>query len=180
MNADTPKQGNLMSKQNRLFALWLALAMGLILFDQTTKYIAYDQLYGRPPVDVLPFLQWVMVFNRGAAFGFLDNAGGWQHILFGGLAIGISVFILVWLRQASATNRILSLGLAMILGGAIGNLIDRILHQYVIDFISVYYGTWYFPAFNVADIAISCGAFFLIIDSLFFSRESDTKVDTKV
>ncbi|NKB77239.1 MAG: lipoprotein signal peptidase [Gammaproteobacteria bacterium] len=164
-----------MSRQNGLFILWIGLAITLILVDQLTKYVAYDLLYGMPPVDVFPFLQWVMVFNRGAAFGFLDNAGGWQHLLFGGLAIGISIFILIWLRQSSEANPVLSLGLTMILGGAIGNLIDRLLHQYVIDFISFYYKSWYFPAFNVADIAISCGAFLLIIDSLFSKKVPDPK-----
>ena len=164
-----------MSTDNIIYLRYLLFALFLVVLDQVTKYIAYSSLFGMPPVDVFPFLQWVMVFNRGAAFGFLDNGGGWQHWLFGGLAVGVSVCIMVWLRQACASNKLLAIGLVLVLGGAIGNLIDRMLHQYVIDFIHIHYQGYSFPAFNVADINISCGAFLLALDILFSNRNENSQ-----
>lgn len=155
-----------MLPKSRRFVGYLLVSALIICIDQVTKQIAYQQLYGQPAIEVFPFLQWVMVFNTGAAFGFLNDVGGWQHFLFGGLAIAVSIFIVVWLRQVYQTNATLSLGLVCVLGGAIGNLIDRLINQYVIDFILLHYQQWYFPAFNVADIAITCGAILLIFDSL--------------
>ena len=151
--------------QDKRFIGYLLVAVIILCFDQLTKSIAYESLYGKPDMQVLPFLKWVLVFNSGAAFGFLNSASGWQNILFGGLAIGVSVFIVLWLRQVYQTNGMLSLGLVCILGGAIGNLVDRLVNQYVVDFILLYYQNWYFPAFNLADVSITCGALLLIVDS---------------
>ena len=149
------------------FVLYMALAGIILVLDQGTKQIAYQTLLGQPPVDILPVLQFVLVFNKGAAFGFLSDQGGWQVYLFSGLAILVAIGIPIWIWKICHFNTTLSLGLALVLGGALGNLIDRLQYQYVIDFISVYYNSWYFPAFNVADIAISLGAFCLILDAIF-------------
>ena len=145
---------------------YLVVAVIVIILDQVTKLIAYDRLLGQQPVDVLPVLQWTLVFNRGAAFGFLNEAGGMQHYFFSGLAILVSTCIMVWLWRIFMHNPILSWGLTLVLAGALGNLVDRLRFQYVIDFINLHYHDWYFPAFNIADISITFGAIFLIIDIL--------------
>jgi len=155
-----------MSCKGRPFWGYLLVSVFIICVDQITKQIAHDYLHEQPSIEVFPFLQWVMVFNHGAAFGFLNDSNGWQHFLFGGLAVGMSIIILICLYHTYRSNVILSLGLACMLGGAIGNLIDRLFNQYVIDFILLHYNTWYFPAFNMADIAITCGAILLILDSV--------------
>ena len=164
-----------MQKFPSKYLMYIGLAIVLIIFDQWTKQIAYKNLLGQPPVDVLPVLQWALVFNRGAAFGFLNDAGGIQHYLFSGLALVISVILLVWLWRVCKQNGLLSLGLVMILSGAIGNLIDRMLYQYVIDFIYFHYNDWYFPAFNIADSAITLGAICLIVDSFGFGGDQSTE-----
>lgn len=151
---------------------YLFTAMIIVVLDQVTKAIAYKQLIGQQPIDVLPVLQWALVFNRGAAFGFLNQAGGIQHYIFSTLAIVISIVIVIWLWRIYMKNTILAIGLVLVLAGAIGNLIDRIRFQYVIDFINLHYGDWYFPAFNIADMAITFGAIFLIIDTLGIGQNS--------
>jgi signal peptidase II len=154
------------------YLFYLVISIVVIAVDQWTKAVAYENLLGAKPIDVLPVFQWALVFNRGAAFGFLANAGGLQHYFFSALAIIIGVVILVWLWRSHAKNTILSWGLTFVLGGAIGNLIDRLRFQYVIDFINLHYHDWYFPAFNVADMAITLGAFFLILDALGIGEKS--------
>ena len=151
---------------SRKFIAYLMLAGTMVVLDQVTKQLAYRQLLGQPPVDVLPFFRLVLVFNEGAAFGFLNDAGGWQHYFFGGLAVVVSVVLLLWLWRAHDRNAMLSLGLALVLAGAIGNLIDRVNYRYVIDFILLHYQGWYFPAFNLADTVITLGAILLIMDGL--------------
>jgi signal peptidase II len=122
---------------------------------------------------VLPVLDIVRAHNFGAAFSFLDDAGGWQRWAFTILAVGVSIALVFWLRKlALATQGLLAFGLALILGGAIGNVIDRVEHGYVVDFIHVHWGPHFFPAFNVADSAISIGAVLVVLDSLLESRRS--------
>ena len=152
---------------------YLAFSGLIIMLDQMTKTIAYQNLLGTEPIEVLPVLQWALVFNRGAAFGFLNEAGGIQHYFFSGLAIVVSMVILVWLWRIFMENRILAWGLVLVLAGAVGNLIDRIRYQYVIDFINVHYNDWYFPAFNIADMSITLGAFLLILDTFGIGRNTD-------
>ena len=152
---------------------YLAFSGLIIMLDQMTKTIAYQNLLGTEPIEVLPVLQWALVFNRGAAFGFLNEAGGIQHYFFSGLAIVVSMVILVWLWRIFMENRILAWGLVLVLAGAVGNLIDRIRYQYVIDFINVHYHDWYFPAFNIADMSITLGAFLLILDTFGIGRNTD-------
>ena len=148
------------------FIACLALAGAVVLADQLSKQAASAGLAGRPPVDVLPFLRLVLVFNKGAAFGFLHDAGGWQHYFLSGLGSVISLLLVLWLWRSHHRNALLSWGLTLVLGGALGNLIDRVSHQHVIDFILLHHGSWQFPAFNLADGAISLGALALMLDAL--------------
>ncbi len=149
---------------------YLLLAAGVVFLDQLSKQAAVIHLSGQPPVEILPFFRLTLVFNRGAAFGFLGDAGGWQHYFLGGLAVVISLALLCWLWRVHARDALLSWGLALVLGGAVGNLTDRIIQQQVIDFILLHYRNWYFPAFNLADGAITLGALALIIDN--FTRRA--------
>jgi len=152
--------------------LWLLLSLVVILFDQFTKDLVVQNLAEFQRINLVPMLDLVRFHNTGAAFSFLANAGGWQNWLFAGIAIAVSAGIIwfQWFLPASGA-RLLATGLALILGGAIGNVIDRLVQGYVVDFIFVYYGDWSWPAFNVADSAISVGVTLVIIDSLFLERK---------
>ncbi len=143
---------------------WFWLSGMVVALDQVTKYIADNNLDLRVPEEVFSGLNMTLCYNKGAAFSFLSNAGGWQRWLFMSISFVVSLVIIHCLRNVDPKRASLSWGLALILGGAIGNLIDRSLYGYVIDFIDVYYGHWHYPAFNVADTAISIGAGLLIID----------------
>ncbi len=153
------------AKQNCLIWLWLAFAV--IALDLITKQIAVSYLEYADPNPVLPFFDLTLLFNYGAAFSFLSDAGGWQRWFFVLIAVGVSIFIVIWLQKTKREHWWLGLGLSLILGGAIGNLYDRFFQGYVIDFISLHYQNYYFPAFNLADSAITAGAAVLIIDMLF-------------
>lgn len=146
-------------------AVWLAVAAIIIVLDQVTK-ITFDNWlnYGQR-VAVLPFFDFTLLYNRGAAFSFLAAESGWQRWLFTGLATVVSAFI-VWLLARHPHQRLFNIALTLILGGAIGNVIDRIAYGHVIDFLLFYWNNWFFPAFNIADIAITCGAALLILDEL--------------
>lgn len=150
--------------------IWLAVSAIVILLDWHTKSLASDALELYRPVEVFPWLNITLAHNYGAAFSFLSDAGGWQRWFFIVLASGISLFLLVWLLRLPRQEWLTALGLSMILGGAIGNLIDRIVLGYVVDFIDVYYQQWHYPAFNVADSAITCGVVLLLLDMLMQSR----------
>jgi signal peptidase II len=144
---------------------WLWLALLAVLLDQGSK-LAIDasmQLYESIPV--LPCFNLTYVHNPGAAFSFLSEAGGWQRWLFSGLALVISVGITIWLAKLQKHETLLAAALSLILGGAIGNLIDRVAYGYVIDFIDVYYQNAHFPAFNIADAAINLGVFLMLAES---------------
>ena len=154
----------------RRFMVWMAVALVVVLVDQVTKWaiIQYIPLYGKVPL--YDFINLTHQQNRGAAFSFLAGQDGWQRWFFVVLASGVSAFIGVWLwRLERQAPMILAAGLALVLGGAVGNLIDRIRLGYVTDFIQVLFPGWAFPSFNVADSAITVGAACLIIDALFFS-----------
>ena len=150
---------------------WLWLSVVVLLVDQCTKLLADAMLTLHQQVAVIPFIALYKAYNPGAAFSFLSDASGWQRWFFVVLAVIVIGVLLVWLRRLSARETGTSLALALILGGAAGNLIDRLVYGYVIDFIDVYYGSWHWPAFNVADAAISAGAFLLLLDALLGSRE---------
>lgn len=148
---------------------WLWLSGFVIAADQMTKYLASTLLTYHVPVPVLPFFNWFLVHNTGAAFSFLSDAAGWQRWFFIALAGLVSVGIVLWMRRLTAPERWLAVALSLILGGAMGNMIDRIAFGYVVDFVQLYYRNWYWPAFNVADSAISIGVAVLIIDALWGS-----------
>lgn len=148
----------------RLYWLWLSLLV--IVVDQLTKlWASSDLIYGRP-VPLMPSLNLTLMHNTGAAFSFLNEAGGWQRWLFALIALVVSTVLILWLRRLTSAQRWLAGALALVLGGAIGNLIDRLYLGYVIDFVDAYYDKWHWPAFNVADSAIFVGVVMLIIDSL--------------
>jgi signal peptidase II len=152
---------------------WLWLALGVVLLDQWTKFLITDNLDEFEQIFVLPVLEIMRLHNEGAAFSFLSNATGWQRWLFTGLGIAVSAGILVWLRRLPARgSNVLAAGLSLVLGGALGNVIDRVFWGHVIDFIRVHYEDWYFPAFNVADSAITVGAALLILDNLLEYRRT--------
>ncbi len=152
---------------------WLWLSAFVIALDQATKaaIVAELELYERR--ELLPVLDLTRLHNRGAAWSFLNDASGWQRYFFVVLALAVSVGIVVWLvRLGTARVTLLASGLSLILGGAIGNVIDRVLRGYVVDFIHVHWHEHWFPAFNAADSAISVGAALLILDSIIESRRA--------
>jgi signal peptidase II len=149
---------------------WVWLSIIVVIIDQLVKYWASNYLDYREPVAVLPGLNMTLVHNTGAAFSFLREAGGWQRWFFICLSSGVSIALFVWLYRLPPQHRWLGCALALVMGGAVGNLWDRITLGYVIDFIDVYYQHWHWPAFNFADSAISVGAVMLIIDALWFDR----------
>jgi signal peptidase II len=155
---------------------WLLISLVIVILDQFTKDLVVQNLIEFQRINLLPVLDLVRFHNTGAAFSFLANAGGWQHWLFTGIAISVSVGIIwyQWVLPAKGC-RTLALGLALILGGAIGNVIDRLVQGYVVDFILVYYGDWSWPAFNVADSAITVGVALIIFDSLFLERKRNAR-----
>ena len=155
----------------RRYITWISVALVVILADQATKWaiVEWVELYGKVPLN--SFMNLTHQQNSGAAFSFLAGAGGWQRWFFVILATVVSIVIAVWLFRISKDGPIaLMAGLSLVLGGAVGNLFDRARLGYVTDFIQVWFGSWAFPSFNVADAAISVGAAFLIIDALFLSR----------
>lgn len=145
---------------------WLWLAALVVVIDQATKIWAEAALVFAQPVELLPWFNLTLAYNRGAAFSFLADAGGWQRFFF--LAIGVVavVVIVVWLRRLGEHERVTAIGLALILGGAVGNIIDRAFYGHVVDFIDWHYGTWHWPAFNIADSAITLGAVLIVLASL--------------
>ena len=144
---------------------WFILAAVVILVDQYTKVAATNNLSYAQPVEVFWWLNITLHHNTGAAFSFLSDAGGWQRYFFAALASAISVALVVWLVVMPRGQRLLAFSLGLILGGALGNLWDRVALGYVVDFISVHYENHYFPTFNIADSAISVGAACMLLDS---------------
>ena len=128
------------------------------------------------PIEIIPFFNFTLAHNAGAAFSFLADAGGWQRWFFAGLATAVSIFIFLWIRNLKSHEKIMAAGLSLILGGAIGNLIDRVRFGYVVDFIDFYIGDWHWPAFNIADSAISVGAVILIL----MSFKGETKTEDEI
>lgn len=144
---------------------WLLLAGGVVALDQTSKFVAVAALAGKSPVEVTPFFNLLLVYNRGAAFSFLAGAGGWQRELFTAIAVIASLWI-VWLLRRYPQQSLFCLALSLVLGGAVGNVIDRVMIGAVVDFLDFHAWGWHWPAFNVADSAITCGAVLLVWDGL--------------
>jgi len=150
---------------------WLSLSLAVVLLDQITKWLVIDALTLYQRIPVLPVFDLVRLHNTGAAFSFLADASGWQNWLFTGVAVVVSVGIAWWLVTLPRKGRrVLSLGLALVLGGAIGNVIDRSLYGYVVDFLLFYYKDWSYPAFNIADSAITCGVVLILYDGLVLEK----------
>jgi signal peptidase II len=144
---------------------WLWVTVAVLLLDQGTKLLADSAMALHDPIVLLPSLALTKAYNTGAAFSFLGEASGWQRWFFSGLAVAVCGILLAWLRRLPATEWRTALALALILGGAVGNLVDRVIYGHVIDFIDVYYQTWHWPTFNVADSAITLGAALLLLDA---------------
>ncbi|HHJ34137.1 MAG TPA: lipoprotein signal peptidase [Gammaproteobacteria bacterium] len=158
---------------------WLWLSVLTVVLDQLTKKMAEAELLLHQPVALFPSFNFTLMYNKGAAFSFLSEAGGWQRIFFVALSTIISIFLFFWLKQITRdekqkNNSLLQIAIAFILGGAIGNLIDRAMTGEVVDFIQVYYSTYYFPAFNIADSAITLGAGLLILDMFLTTKRDKT------
>ena len=145
--------------------IWLWLSLFIVALDQSSKWVVDHTLQLYQSVPLMPSFQLTYLRNEGAAFSFLSSAGGWQRWFFVALALTSSVAIGIWLGRLNRTQTREAIGWALVLGGAIGNLIDRLLWGYVIDFLDVYYGNWHWPAFNVADSAITVGVGLLLLDA---------------
>ena len=150
---------------------WLALALIILIADQFTKVLILGYYHLGDSTVITSFFNIVRVHNTGAAFSFLASASGWQRWFFTGIGVAAAVFI-VWMLRSHPGQRLFSFALSCVLGGAIGNVVDRLLHGYVVDFLDFHWAGWHFPAFNVADAAISIGAACLILDELLRVRKS--------
>ncbi len=154
---------------------WYLLSIVAVALDQLTKYLADSHLsYGRP-MEILPVFDLTLLYNKGAAFSLLSNAGGWQRWLFTSVSSVVSIVLIVWIWRLGRTQVLLALSLSLILGGAVGNLIDRTVFGHVIDFISVHWEQYYFPAFNIADSAITVGTAFMLLDIILQSRHESSQ-----
>ena len=170
LDQDPLHRAQLPGAEPPLPVVWLLVSVAVIALDLYTKQLASSALVLYRPHEVFSWLNMTLAHNYGAAFSFLSSAGGWQRWFFVVLASVVSAVLVVWLWRIRASNLpVLSAGLTLVLGGAVGNLVDRIRLGYVTDFIQVWFGNWAFPSFNVADSAITVGAALLIIDSLFLS-----------
>lgn len=143
---------------------WLWLAVAVIALDLGTKALATATLSYGDPVPVMPLFNLTLLHNTGAAFSFLADAAGWQRWFFVGLAVVVSVVLVYWLKGLKRDETWTAVAIALILGGAIGNVYDRVVHGYVVDFLHFYWQDWHFPAFNLADTAITIGAGMMILD----------------
>ena len=156
---------------------WLGLSALVIILDQLSKFaISSHFIYGES-MFVTSFFNLVLAHNQGAAFSFLNDAGGWQRWMFSAIALVASVWI-IWLLRKHGEQKLFCFGMAMILGGALGNLIDRVAYGYVVDFLQFHWNEYYFPAFNLADSAITCGAALLLWDS-FVNKPKNGELSTK-
>jgi len=153
---------------------WLWLSLLVIVLDQISKIWVSSSLSLYEAIPVTPFFNITLAHNTGAAFSFLADAGGWQRWFFTAIAAVVSVVIIVWLKRLPADERLQASALALVLGGAIGNVVDRLMHGHVVDFLDFYYGDYHWPAFNVADSAICVGAVLLIWHSFFGHQKKES------
>ncbi len=157
---------------------WLGLAAIVVIIDQATKLAAEHSLRFGERINLLPVFDFTLVYNQGAAFSFLAQGDGWQRWFLSGIAVAAIMFILWLMKSQSDNSRRMMLALTLILAGAIGNLIDRLFYGHVVDFLLFYWHPWYYPAFNIADTAITLGAILLIWDELQRWRRSRTSRST--
>jgi signal peptidase II len=151
---------------------WFWFSGAIVVLDQCSKLIADSMLYLHNPVHLMPSLALRKAYNTGAAFSLFHDGSGWQRWFFIGLAVLVIGVLVVWLRQLARGQTRIALALTLILAGATGNLIDRVIYGHVIDFIDFYYGSWHWPTFNVADSAITVGACLLVLDA-FLTRKQE-------
>lgn len=163
------------SRPTRLWP-WLAFAFALLLLDQATKAWIVGHFALGEGVPVCDYFNVVRAHNTGAAFSFLAGAGGWQRWFFSVLGLGAAAWM-VWMLKAHTSQRLFATGLALLLAGALGNVVDRLRYGYVVDFLDLHYGAWHFPAFNVADSAITLGAALLILDEVLKMRRAARATD---
>lgn len=152
--------------RTRLPLSWYRLSILVVIVDQLSKVLASNHLEFNTPLVLLPVFNITLHHNYGAAFSFLADSGGWQRWLFSAIAIGVGAFLAVWMARLKRNQTLLMASLALVLGGAIGNVIDRLRFGYVVDFLSVHWDSHYFPTFNIADSAITIGAALLLLDML--------------
>ena len=155
---------------------WYLLALAILLLDQLSKHWMQAHFFEYERLTVLPMFDLTLVYNTGAAWSFLSDAGGWQRWLFATISFVVSAVLVVWIYRLPVAQKLLACSLTCILGGAVGNLVDRVLLGKVVDFFSVYYSGWYFPAFNVADSAITIGAVLMLVD-IFSSGQRELQHD---
>ena len=159
--------------RNLTMLKWLWLSLLAIILDQGSKLAITSSMQLYQSIQIIPYFRLTYVHNTGAAFSFLSEAGGWQRWFFAGLALVISAVIAVWLSRLKQHETLLAVALSLVLGGAIGNLIDRLAYGYVIDFLDVYYQTWHWPAFNIADSAITLGVILMLVESFGLGKSED-------
>jgi len=156
---------------------WLWLSFFVVILDQATKALVISTVKLQDSISLLPILDIVYLENTGAAFSILAQASGWQRWFFITLAVVVSLTLMIWLRRIRSDQTVLAIGLSLVLGGALGNVIDRVMHGFVVDFIYFNWRTWDFPAFNIADTAISIGAACLLIDAFLESGHDRRPAD---
>lgn len=152
---------------------WLWLSLLALILDQGSKLAIAGTMQLYQSIPIMPFFKLTYVHNTGAAFSFLSEAGGWQRWFFAGLALVISAVITVWMTRLKKHETLMAVALALVLGGAVGNLIDRLAYGYVIDFLDVYYESWHWPAFNIADSAITLGVILMLAESFGLGRTKE-------
>lgn len=161
-------------KKNKKSSLWIVLSLFIIACDQFTKYYVVKNFTEQTVVHVLPFLNFILRFNPGASFSFLGNASGWQVYFLSGISIIVSLILIVWLCRLPRTEWLTALPVSLVLGGALGNLIDRIRFGFVTDFIDFHVHGWHYATFNVADSAVCVGAMWLMVRLLYESFVSES------
>lgn len=159
--------------------VWLWLTLVMLIADQVTKIMISKQMKLYESIELIPVFKITYVHNYGAAFSFLTDAGGWQRWFFSIIAITISGLLIWWLKKLPASNKLLGSAYALVLAGALGNLYDRLAYGYVVDFLHVFYKTWNFPVFNIADSAICVGAGLLLIDAFLEEKVKSAKEQKK-
>lgn len=159
--------------------VWLWLTLVMLIADQVTKIMISTQMKLYESIELIPVFKITYVHNYGAAFSFLTDAGGWQRWFFSIIAITISALLIWWLKKLPASNKLLGCAYSLVLAGALGNLYDRLAYGYVVDFLHVFYKTWNFPVFNIADSAICVGAGLLLIDAFLEEKVKSAKDQKK-
>lgn len=150
---------------------WLWISGLVVMLDQASKQLVDNTMKLYESIAVIPMFNIRLAYNEGAAFSFLSDEGGWQRWFFTTMSIVISIAIIAWLKRLPKSNKLEAVSLSLILGGAIGNLIDRAIYGHVIDFLDVYYQTYHWPTFNIADSAISCGIILFIASSFLTEKQ---------